>query len=98
MRPAYLPLLSGVLDAAELQNRVALFRLVSGEQRAPHASVLLEQALEDSRLTGVGLTRTAARWTDLTLSLGRAGFQKIHENAEYQIWRRESDLDAESKR
>ncbi len=90
VRPAYLPLLSGVLDEAELQARVALFRLVSGERRAAHADVLLERALDDSRLTGVCLTRTAARWTDLTQSLVRAGFQKVHENAEYQVWRRES--------
>jgi hypothetical protein len=86
VRPAYLPVLASYVDSEELLERIAMHRLVSGEQRPPKAVARLQAAIDAHELRVVCLTRTAAGWSDVTEGLRAAGFQNVHANADYDVW------------
>jgi hypothetical protein len=86
---AYLPILDGRVEDRELERRVGLFRLVSGDLRPPHADALLAEAVRDYPLEAVVLTRDAAlRWPDLPHTLERVGLQLVQRNDAFEVWAR----------
>ena len=88
VRAEYLPVLHDVLGPGELRRRMTLMRLVSGGRQDPHALTALESALADGELAVVALSRAAITGPALPRLLREGGFQKIHENADYEVWRR----------
>jgi hypothetical protein len=88
VRPLYLTVLANHLPPRELELRIALMRLVSGEGRPPHADELLRDAIADHEISAVCLTRKASDWRDITRTLADAGLQKIFRNADYEVWAR----------
>jgi len=91
VRMAYLPILDGRVEDRELERRVGLFRLVSGDLRPPHADALLAEAVHDYPLEAVVLIRDAAlTWPDLPHSLERSGLQLVQRNDAFEVWARPS--------
>jgi hypothetical protein len=98
VRMAYLPSLEGHLEHRELERRVDLFRLVSGDLRPPHADALLAEAVRDYPLEAVVLTRDAVlRWPDLPRTLEHTGLQPVLRNDSFEVWARpHSQTDGEA--
>ncbi len=92
VRREYLPTLHPVLGEAELRRRMRLMRLVSGRGTAKDRP-LLERAAADE-LHVVCLSQANPDWPALASILRSAGFQKILQDADYQVWRRIPDADA----
>lgn len=92
VRGEYLPVLHDALGPDELARRMRLMRLVSGERRPPRADEMLRAAILEGGLRIVCLARAAKRWPDVTRVLSETGFQKIHANADYEVWKRSSTL------
>jgi hypothetical protein len=88
VRIPYLPVLAPVLQERELQQRVRLMRLVSGRNLPPAAIDTLRDTIARDDLRVVALATRALRWPELTALLGETGFQKIHQDADYQVWKR----------
>ncbi len=88
VRVEYLPVLAPVLGEAELERRMRLLRLVSGRTGGPRSLALLRSAILEDDLRVVALSRGALRWPELIALIGETGFQKIHQNADYQVWGR----------
>jgi hypothetical protein len=86
VRAAYLPVLYTKLGGDELDRRMQLMRLVSGRNRPPLAVALLRGAIEDDRLAVVCVSKSATRWPDVMAVLPDMGFQRIHANADYEVW------------
>jgi hypothetical protein len=86
VRREYLPVLHAKLGRDELTRRLELMRVVSGQSRAPAADELLRSALLDDGVTVVGLAAGARHSPGITAVLANAGFQKIHQNADYDVW------------
>ncbi|MFP6622511.1 MAG: hypothetical protein VCC20_03455, partial [Myxococcota bacterium] len=84
--------LHAALGPDELGRRMHLLRLVSGHRRSPHAVEMLRRAILEDDLAIVCLANAAKRWPDLTRVLRETGFQKIHTNADYEVWKRSSTL------
>lgn len=89
VRVEYLPVLYDILGPVELQRRMTLMRLVSGRRADPRAVPMLRSALMEDGLRVVALAKAAIRGPQLPALLRETGFQKIHENADYEVWRRE---------
>lgn len=94
VRIEYLPVLYEKLGPDELARRVQLLRLVSGERRVPRADDLLRSAISQDGISIVCLAAAARRWPDVSAVLVDSGFQKIHADADYEVWRRARDREA----
>jgi nicotinamide mononucleotide (NMN) deamidase PncC len=64
-----------------------LARLVSGERASPRAADALRKATSDYALAAVGLTGPS-RTPALQDALASAGFQRVFEDAAYELWAR----------
>jgi hypothetical protein len=89
VRAEYLPVLHERLGPEELQRRMILLRLVSGQRRAPQAVAILRSAIASDKLSVIALANSTGRWPDVEALLRETGFQKIYGNADYEVWRRE---------
>jgi len=92
VRSEYLPVLHAVLGPDELARRMHLMRLVSGNPRSARAVDMLRAVILEDGLAIVCLANAAKRWPDITRVLAETGFQKIHTNADYEVWKRSSTL------
>lgn len=92
VRSEYLPVLHDALGPDELARRMRLLRLVSGDRRPPRALELLRAAILEDGLAIVCLAKPARRWPDVTGLLEETGFQRIHADADYEVWKRSPTL------
>jgi hypothetical protein len=79
-------MLASQLDPSELRERVAMHRLVSGEERPPHAADRLRKLIGTHDLRAICLARAATEWSDLTAVLRGANFERVHADADYEVW------------
>ena len=92
VRVEYLPVLHTALGPEELTRRMRLMRLVSGDPRAAYAVEMLRTAILEDGLSIVCLANAAKRASGLMRVLAETGLQKIHANADYEVWKRSSTL------
>lgn len=92
VRIEYLPVLYAALGPEELARRMHLMRLVSGDRHSSRAEAMLRAVILEDGLAIVCLANAAKRWPNVTRILVETGFQKIHANADYEVWKRSSTL------
>ena len=77
----------GELGPAQIREVRTFFSHAHGELEAMLRAVILEDGLAI-----VCLANAAKRWPNVTRILVETGFQKIHVNADYEVWKRSSTL------
>jgi hypothetical protein len=91
IRLEYLGVLRARYETSELDRRVHLARLVSGEPRSPRAGDVLRKAIHDYALVAVGLSGSARTGTPLDDVLADTGFERVFLDASHALWARGRD-------
>ena len=94
IRPEYLGVLRARYEQSELDRRMHLTRLVSGELRSARAGDVLRNAIEDYALAAVALSGTARAESLLDDTLANAGFERVFLDANHALWSRRDPPDA----
>ena len=88
VRPPYLRLIYRFVGAEEMNRRLRLARLVSGEQTFAHAGDALARAIDEYPLAAVCVARETERWPELRTVLERSRLTLVSSEAPYEVWAR----------
>lgn len=88
VRPDYLGVLRARYDTTELDRRMRLAAIVSGQARSLRADDVLRKAIADYELVAVGLAGSARSGTPIDDALVGAGLERVFDDAHYTLWTR----------
>lgn len=95
VRPEYLGVLRARYEPSELDRRMHLARLVSGEVRSARAGDVLRKAIDDYALAAVGLSGAVRAGSLLDDALADASFERVFLDPSHALWSRESQPESD---